>query len=401
MNIAIIRETKIPPDFRVVMSPEQCLQLRAQGVDIVVQSSPNRIFSDDEYSSLGVTVVEDVSDYDVLLGVKEVEIDQLLPEKTYFFFSHTIKKQPYNRGLLQKVMSLQSRLIDYEVLTDENNKRLIAFGYFAGIVGAYNAVWGYGRRHQLFDLPRLYQCHDYNQATREFEKIKLPPIKIVLTGSGRVSTGAAQVLDDMKIARVSPLDFLTREFDYPVYTQLSPLEYARHKEKSSFEVDEFYEHPDRFDSQFSPYTQHSNIMINGIYWDNSAPVFFTKEDMKNDDFKIELIADITCDIAPVASIPSTLRATTIKDPYFRYDPLAEKENPAFTGEGIDMMTIDNLPNEVPRDASQSFGEQFIREILPSLLEGYDSDVISRGTITADGKLTPRFAYLQDYVDDNS
>lgn len=400
MKIGIIREGKVPQDARVVLKPSQCAFLReTEGANLVVQQSPIRCYTDEEYRKKGVPVVESVEDCDILIGVKEVPIEQLLADKTYFFFSHTIKEQPYNRELLRTVLAKNIRLIDYEALVDRNGKRLIAFGFFAGMVGAHNALLTYGRRTGEFSLIRMKDVFDYGQVKKTYSNIDWPPIKIVLTGKGRVGTGAAKVLDDMGIRRVTPEQYLTVDYSEPVYTQIDYDKYVRPRPGSGRNLSDFYEHPEDFESVFAPYAKVSDVMINGVYWDNRAPVFFTREEMRSDDFKIQTIADITCDIAPVSSIPSTLRATTIDNPFMGYDPFSEQETEPFQKGSIDMMTIDNLPNELPRDSSTSFGQQFIEHIWPEIASNsFDSGVLLRGTVAVDGQLGPEFEYLKRYVE---
>ncbi len=398
MNIGIIREGKVPPDSRVPLTPRQAQKINANfPVQVFVQPSALRCYTDVEYQQAGVTLSPDLLHCDVLMGVKEVPIEQLMPNKTYFFFSHTIKKQPYNRQLLQAILEKNSTLIDYEVLTNAQGKRVIAFGKFAGMVGAHNALWTYAQRTKAFELPRLSDFQDYAAAKSFYETVQFPAVKIVLTGTGRVGQGAALVLKDMGIRKVSPEDFLEKEFEEAVFTQLRCEHYVTHQQKKAFSTQHFYAYPGEYKSIFEPYTQAADIMINGIFWDNEAPAFFTREDMQHSDFNIQVISDVTCDIAPVSSIPSTLRATTIDEPVFGYDPQMGTETTAFQPHVIDMMTIDNLPNELPRDASKSFGEQFIEHVLPELLKS-ESAMIGRATIATGGALTKTYHYLQGYVD---
>lgn len=397
MKIGIIREGKTPPDSRVPLTPQQCQHLiQHKGLDIVVQPSPNRCFPDEAYQALGVPMTEDLSDRDVLMGVKEVPIDQLVADKTYFFFSHTIKEQSYNRKLLQAIVAKNIRLIDYEVLTNEKGQRLIAFGKFAGMVGAHNGIMTYGSRTGQFTLKRMKDCLDYAEAKSIYSQMQWPALRIVLTGTGRVGRGAAMVLDDMGIRKVSPEDYLSQQYGEAVYTQLQCKDYAQRKDGSAFDKSTFYTQPQLFESCFAAYAQNSDIMINGIYWDNEAPAFFTVEEMKQSDFRIEVIADVTCDIAPVSSIPSTLKASTIADPVFGFDPKTGQETQAYQAGMVDMMTIDNLPNELPRDASEAFGQQFIDTILDELLHE-NSPVITRATVAVNGGLGEHFAYLNDYL----
>lgn len=397
MKIGIIREGKVPTDSRVPLTPKQCDFAKEDfQVDIVVEASPLRCYKDEEYIREGVTITDDLSDCDVLLGVKEVPIHQLIPNKTYFFFSHTIKKQPHNQKLLWAVLDKNIRLIDYEVLKDKNDSRLIAFGKFAGMVGAHNALWTYAQRTGDFSLPRMKDFHDYKEAKDFYKTVQFPNVKIVLTGTGRVATGAAEVLRDMGIRKVSPTEFLEQSFDHAVFTQLGCPDYVARKDGKPYVKEDFYGHPNRYKSIFEPYYLAADILVNGIFWDRNAPAFFKVEEMARPDFKIKVIADVTCDIAPEASIPSTLRASTIANPIFGFDPKTGKETQPHLHGCIDMMTIDNLPNELPRDASESFGLMFLTHVLPELLKER-SRVIEHGTITENGHLAKHFRYLEDYA----
>ncbi len=398
MQIVLIRERKMPPDARVALTPAQCLQVQAQfPATLQVELAPDRCFANAEYEAAGIPLTNEPQRADLLLGIKEVPIQALIPEKTYCFFSHTIKKQAYNRDLLRTILDRGIRLIDYEVLTDARGKRLVAFGYFAGMVGAHNALYTYGRRTEAFDLPRMIDCRDYAEAKSIYAHLRLPPVRIVLTGTGRVGQGARQVLLDMGIRQVHPRDFLQQTYSAPVFTQLGVSEYVRRSDGRPFESLDFYQQPENFVSAFTPYAQTADIMINGIFWDNRAPAFFTKAEMRDPAFQIQVIADVTADIAPVASIPSSLRPSSIHRPVYGYDPVAEHEVPPHQPGVIDMMVVDNLPNELPRDASKAFGQQLIRYILPEFFRP-QSEVLERATVAIDGRLGKHFQYLQDFVD---
>lgn len=396
MKIAIIREEKTPPDSRVPLAPFQVAELIKKGYQIEVQRSPNRCFKDAEYESLGIPMIDNITNQDFLLGVKEVPVDNILEGKTYFMFSHTIKEQPYNAKLIQKIIKQQSTLIDYEVLVDEKDKRVIAFGKFAGMVGAHNALYTFGKQSNSFELPRMKDLDDYEAAKKVYKTIDLPNVKIALTGTGRVSNGAALVLEDMGIKKVTPKSYINDTFDCAVFTQLSSEFYAKRKDGLAFgEMQHFYDHPKEYESNFLQYLQPTDIFINGIYWHPEAPAFFTTEDMRNENFAIKVIADVTCDIAPEASVPSTLRPSTIADPVYGYNTQTESETPAYSGD-VDVMAIDNLPNELPKDASKAFGNMFITKVL-SPLENGDDSIIKRGTIVNKGQLTERFSYLKSYA----
>ena len=397
MKIGIIREGKVPPDYRVPLTPDHCKTIKEKyPVEIVAQRSENRCYTDQEYQNAGIDLVDNVDDCDVLMGVKEVKIKDLIADKKYFFFSHTIKEQPYNKTLLQEILKKNIQLIDYEVLTNDTGARIIAFGKFAGMVGAHNGIMAYGKKTGSFDLKRMKDCTDYEDAKEVYKNLKLPPMRIVLTGTGRVSNGAAEVLRDMNIKQVSPEDYLNSAFSVPVFTQISSLEYVKKKNGSPFSKKEFYKSPENFQSNFLPFQQKSDILINGMYWNNDAPALFTLDDLKEDDFSIKVIADVTCDIAPVASVPTTIKASTIADPLFGYDKLKQEECSWENENAICMMTIDNLPNEMPRDASLSFGQQFVSFVIEELLDE-NSTLIERATIAKNGSLGDHFKYLSDYV----
>ncbi len=398
MKIGILREGKVPPDSRVPIAPAQCKIIKDRApIEVVVQPFAGRCFSDKEYLAAGARLQEDLGECQILMGVKEVPVDLLMEDKTYLFFSHTIKMQSYNRKLLQAVLKKHIRLIDYEVLTNEEGNRLIAFGRFAGMVGAHNALYTYGRRTGSFHLRRMKDCRDYAEAKFLYKSIPWPPLKIVLTGTGRVGAGAAEVLHDMGIMEVDAADFLNKSFSKAVFTQLRTPQYVAHKRGGLFDPRHYYTHPEEYRSTFAPFASTADIFINGIFWDNRAPAFFTLEEMQRDDFHIQVIADVTCDIAPVSSVPSTIRASTIAQPVYGFDPFTGLEVPPWHQGAIDVMAIDNLPNEMPRDASTAFGHMFLDAVLPEFFKSH-SAVLERATIADGGKLCPRFAYLQGFVD---
>jgi saccharopine dehydrogenase (NAD+, L-lysine forming) len=397
-KIGLIKEGKIPPDKRVPFTPAQTeeIEQRFPTVKIVCQESPVRCFKDDEYRNLNIEVSSNLNDCDVLMGIKEVPIESLIENKTYLFFSHTIKKQPHNRKLLQAILKKNIRLIDYEALKDYQGNRLIAFGRFAGIVGAYNGLWTYGKRYNLFTVRRAFDCFDINDLKLELRKVQLPPIKIILTGAGRVAKGAMETLDTAGIRKVSPGDFLTKSFDEPVYTQLSSADYHERIEGGNFNREEFHQHPERYRSLFVKFTKVAQLLLAGAFWNPRAPVLFTREDMLSKEFKIKVIADITCDIN--GSVPSTQRASTIPEPLYDYDPVTNSILPPLSGEDyVTSMAVDNLPCELPRSASEEFGRDLIDRILKPLLVNDSEGIIRRGTITEHGQLTEEFSYLQDYV----
>ena len=398
-TIGLVREGRIPFDKRVPFSPLQAEEIvqRFPNVHVLVQESNVRGFKDPEYTELDIPVAIDLSACDILMGIKEVQIPDLIANKTYLFFSHTIKKQPHNKKLLQEILRKKIRLIDYEVLRDTQGNRLVAFGRFAGIVGAYNGLLTYGKRYGLFKLRRAFECFDINDLKLEIRNIKLPPIKIVLTGAGRVAKGAMETLDTAGVRKVNPQDFLNKTFDEPVYVQLSSAEYHQRKEGGHFNRDEFHNNPEQYEARFAPFTEVTDLLLAGAYWNPKAPRLFTREDMLSGRFKIKVIADITCDID--GSIPSTKKATSIADPLYDYDPKSDSLEPAMSGEQfVTVMAIDNLPCELPRSASEEFGRDLIDKILKPLLGEDPTKTIARATITENGKLTDNFQYLKDYAE---
>lgn len=399
VKLGIIKEGKIPVDKRVPFTPAQAKEVEEvfPDVKVICQSSEIRCFEDSEYLQNGVQVEESVADCDILMGVKEVPLDQLIANKTYFFFSHTIKEQPYNRKLLQTILEKKIRLIDYEVLTDTTGARIVAFGRYAGIVGAYNGILTFGQRYNLFNLRRAHECFDLEDLKTEYSKVSLPAVKIAVTGGGRVSKGAMEVLHGMGIRKVTPAEFLAERFDHAVYCQLNTRDYNKPKGGGEFIRADFYEHPENYEGDFLKYAQVADILIAGAYWDPAAPVLFRREDIMAPDFRIRVIADITCDIE--GSIPSTKRPCTVAEPVYDYNPSEDKVEQPYSDEGnITVMAVDNLPCELPRNASEDFGRELIDNVLPHLFGNDNDEVIKRATITENGSLTEGYSYLKNYVE---
>ena len=398
MKFGIIKERKNPPDRRVVFSPEKLQEFQQQfpAATIVVESSDIRVFSDDAYLNAGFEVTTDLSDCDVLIGVKEVPIDALIPNKKYFFFSHTIKKQPYNRNLLKAVLDKNIALYDHEVITDTKGNRLIGFGRYAGLVGAYNGFRALGLRESTFQLPKAENSADLQALIDQLNTIELPAIKILLTGSGKVAKGAKEILDAMHIKSVSTSDYLTTNFEVPVYCKIDVLEYNKRKDGQVLTNRDFYNNPSDYESDFMRFAAVTDYFIAGHFFGDGSPFLFTKEDAKKDHFKIRLVADISCDIdGPVAS---TLRASTIADPVYGYDPATATEVNFKTPSAIAVMAVDNLPCELPKDASEGFGTLFLEHVIPAFYNDDKEEVLDRAKMTSEGKLTKRYAYLQAYLE---
>jgi alanine dehydrogenase len=398
MKFGIIKERKNPPDRRVVFTPEELVRLKTEHSDaeIKVESSDIRIFTDEQYSNLGIEVTDDVSDCDVLFGVKEVPIDALIPNKKYFFFSHTIKKQLHNRKLLQAILDKKIDLYDHETIVDANNRRLIGFGRYAGIVGAYNGFRAFGLKFELFNLAKAETLSGKDELITRLKRQTLPNIKIVLTGHGKVGMGAKEILDGIKIKQVSTEDFLTKIYSQPVYTQIDVLDYNKRIDGTVLNNQDFYKNPQEYTSNFERFTKVADIFMAGHFHANGAPDILTQDMLKAADCKIKVVADISCDVdGPIAC---TIKASTIADPIFGYLPSENKEVAFTHPAAIVVMSVDNLPCELPKDASEGFGEMFMQHVIPAFFNGDKDGILARAKMTENGKLTERFAYLQDYVD---
>lgn len=398
MKFGIIKERKNPPDKRVVLSPEACKLLlnKYQDLEIKVESSDVRTFSDREYEETGIEITTDISDCDVLFGVKEVPLEALIPNKKYFFFSHTIKKQSYNRDLLAAILDKNIELYDHEVITGSNGIRLVAFGRYAGIVGAYNTLRTYGLKMKLYALPGAEHLRDQAALVTELRKIGLPNIKIAITGTGRVSNGVKEILDAINIKQVTPNDYLNKTFETPVYVQLGVLNYNKRRDGRELNEQDFFDNAPAYQSDFMRFAKVSDVYIASHFYGEGAPFIFSREDAKDPGFKIKVVGDISCDIdGPVAS---TIRSSTIAAPNYGYDPMTEEEVDFLNKEAIAVMAVDNLPCELPRDASVGFAKNFVDYVIPAFFDGDKDGILERGRMTKNGKLTYRYSYLQTYLD---
>ncbi len=397
VTIGLIREGKVPADNRVALTPAQCKWIHARnaGIRVVAQTSANRCFSDREYEMAGVEVKEDMQECDILMGIKEVPANSLIADKTYLFFSHTRKQQPYNQALFRKILEKKITLIDYECLEFEDGQRMIGFGFFAGVVGAHNGLMAYGKRTGLFELGRVYKQRSFRELIHTYFGLKIPNVKIAVTGSGRVAHGILEVMTLVGIHEVEPDDYLVRRFAYPVYTQLKSADLYRSKQTGKYNRIDFHENPQHYESLFLPYTRQTDILMNGIYWEPTMPRLFEKEAVSDDDFIIQTIADVTDD--KDGSVPINLGDQTIEDPVYGVNRKSFEKTAPYIEGSIDVMAVGNLPNELPRDASRYFGEQLIKYILEDLVKNNGSDIISRATMVKQGQLTPGFHYLKEYA----
>ena len=398
MKFGIIKERKNPPDRRVVFSPNELAKIKQQYPSCIVkvESSDIRIFTDLDYQSMGIEVTNDISDCDILFGVKEVPVDYLIPNKSYFFFSHTIKKQPYNRKLLQAVLEKNIDLYDHETIIDAHNRRLIGFGRYAGIVGTYNAFRAFGIKFELFKMPKAETLSGKDALIAHLKRQVLPPLKIVVTGTGKVGNGAKEILEAMKIKEVSVDNYLTKNYTQPVYTQIDVLDYNKRKDGQFLDFTDFHNNPTEYISDFERFTKVSDIYISGHFYANEAPAILTREMLQANDCKIKVVADVSCDVnGPIAC---TLRSSTIAEPLYGYLPSENKEVDVFHPAAIVVMAVDNLPCELPKDASEGFGQMFSEHVIPAFFNGDKDGILKRAKMTENGKLTERFGYLQDYVD---
>jgi saccharopine dehydrogenase (NAD+, L-lysine forming) len=397
IKMGILKEEKTPVERRVPFSPMQCSELVRQypGLEIIVQHSKDRCYTDEEYASFGLPLSDNLSECDILMGLKERPVDLLFPGKKYFIFSHTTKKQVHNREMLKAMLAKNIELVDYECLTDTHQNRVIGFGRYAGIIGTYNGIRGYGMRYNLFNLKPAHMCRDKEELLEEIDRVRLSNIKILLTGGGRVANGATEALGMLKIRKVTPYEFLHCSFREAVYCQLHSKDMYLTRDGSSWDLRDFYHHSENYASSFLPYTKECDLLITGHFWDGKAPALFTKDQMKLPDFHISVIADITCDVP--GSVPSTLRPSSILEPFYGYNPVTEQLDIPFAKNTITVMAVDNLPCELPREASEDFGKELMERVMPCLFGVDKENMIERATIAKAGKLTSTYSFLADYV----
>jgi len=396
LKIGLIKEGKNPSDNRVALTPAHCkfINKTQDGLSVVVQKSDSRCYSDREYKIAGVELREDLSDCDILLGIKEVSLEMLIPNKTYLFFSHTKKLQPYNQKLIKEIIAKKITLIDYECLEHEDGKRIIGFGFFAGVVGAHNGMMAYGNKTGAFHLDRVNSTKSFNDLIHTYFGLNLPPIKIAVTGSGRVAHGVLEIMNLLGIHEVEPEDYLEKQFPYPVYVHLKGRDLYVHKETLTYNRNDFHKNPSNYKCTFHQYILHTDILMNGIYWDHDIPRLFEKEDLKDPNFNIKTIADITDDL--YGSVPCNLGDSTIADPVYGVDKITFEKTAPYLPNTVDVMSVGNLPNELPRDASRYFGQQLIKHVLIDIIDG-NSAIINKATIVKNGELTEHYSYMKEYA----
>jgi hypothetical protein len=396
IKIGLIREGKIPADNRVALTPAQCKWIHKNSTDvrIIAQSSEHRCFTDTEYARAGVEVKKDMRDCDIMFGIKEVPVNELIENKKYLFFSHTKKMQPHNQNMFREILKNKITLIDYECLEHDDGQRILGFGFFAGVVGAHNGMMAFGKRTKTYRLERVYMQNSFRKLIHTYFGLKLPNIKVVVTGSGRVAHGVLEVMNLLGIIEVEPDEFLQRNFSYPVFVQLKGNDLYEHLLTNRYNREDFHAYPQNYHCKFLPYAKVADILMNGIYWDEHMPRLFEWQDLSAADFKICTIADITDDKG--GSVPCNIGDGTMEEPVYGVDKSNGKRTDPYLPGSIDIMAIGNLPNELPRDASRYFGEQLIKYVLADLING-NSPIIEKATMVDKGELAAFYHYLKEYA----
>ena len=404
-KIGIIRESRTD-DKRTPLVPKNVKSLlnKFNNTKIIVQPSETRCFSNDEYEKESAIIDENLSECDIILGVKEIEPNRLIPNKTYIFFSHTAKIQEDNsavaqgtpgmdkKKLLNEIQSKNITLIDYENIRDNLSRRYLGFGRFAGIVGCYNSLNLYLLKTNQEQMPRAYELDSYEKLIENIKKKNFKNLKILVTGDGRVAKGVLEFLKLTNLKNITPKECISANNLSSYYCNLPTSKYVISKDNKQFDLQHFIRFPNLYKSQLGSYMQNINLLISSHYWDPKSPKLFEKKDLFNFK-KLEVIGDITCDIN--GSIPTTIRSTTIKDPYFYLNIETFKEVEKNYND-LAIMAVDNLPSELPRDSSEEFGNGIVNHVLPYIIE-QDDGRIKKATITYNGKFLPSYNYIRDYI----
>jgi len=404
-KIAVIRESRTD-DSRTPLAPAHFKELSSKFPDfsITVQPSKHRCFSDQEYEDKGAIINEDLSDCDLILGVKEIEPDLLIPSKSYMFFSHTSKIQPDNsaaaqgtpgmdkKELLRKILSKKVTLIDYENIRDDLNRRYLGFGRFAGIVGCYNSLNLYLETIGQKPMPRAYELNTYEKLKDNIDKRDFGNARIIITGDGRVARGSLEFLEFANIQKVSLDEYLQNNNTSAVFCNLPTSSYVSHKYGNDFDLQHFINSPEMYISVLEKYMPSTSMLISAHYWDPKSPRLLEKKDIEKYN-NLKVIGDITCDVN--GSIPTTSRPSTIIDPYYYVDRTTLQEVNQHN-QAIAVMAVDNLPSELPKDSSKEFGDGIVNEVLPYILKK-DDGRIKRATITENDDFLPSYKYLTNYI----
>ena len=399
-NIGIVRESR-NDENRTPLVPEHIKKYKESNpnINFIIQPSNNRCFSDEEYELCGAKINENLNECSIIFGVKEIDPNILINNRTYLFFSHTFKinKQQKNiekhkKDLLLSILNKKITLIDYENIRGKNGTRCLGFGRFAGIVGCYNTLNLLLRVLGKQSLASAYKINDYERLVLNLKNLYFPKTKILVTGDGRVAKGVIELLNQTNIKAVSKKDFLEKKFDQPIFCNLETKDYVTNNSSTNFNLEHFINNPQDYSSSALQYLKETNILISAHYWDPSSPKIFENEDLKVLQ-NLKIVGDITCDIN--GSVPTTIRSTTIEEPNYwieRYNLKEIDEN----NDGIAVMAVDNLPSELPRDSSTEFSEGIINEVLPFLLKEDDGRILN-GTITTDGSFLEKYNYLNNYI----
>ena len=399
-NIGIVRESR-NDENRTPLVPEHIKKYKESNpnINFIIQPSNSRCFSDEEYELCGAKINENLNECSIIFGVKEIDPNILINNRTYLFFSHTFKinKQQKNiekhkKDLLLSILNKKITLIDYENIRGKNGTRCLGFGRFAGIVGCYNTLNLLLRVLGKQSLASAYKINDYERLVLNLKNLYFPKTKILVTGDGRVAKGVIELLNQTNIKAVSKKDFLEKKFDQPIFCNLETKDYVTNNSSTNFNLEHFINNPQDYSSSALQYLKETNILISAHYWDPSSPKIFENEDLK-DLQNLKIVGDITCDIN--GSVPTTIRSTTIEEPNYWIERYTLKEIDE-NNDGIAVMAVDNLPSELPRDSSTEFSEGIINEVLPFLLKEDDGRILN-GTITTDGSFLEKYNYLNDYI----
>ena len=402
-NIGIIRESR-NDENRTPLVPEHIKKYKESNpnINFIIQPSNSRCFADEEYELCGAKINENLNECSIIFGVKEIDPNILINNKTYLFFSHTFKidKKQKNIGkdkkeLLLSILNKKIKLIDYENIREKNGNRCLGFGIFAGIVGCYNTLKLFLKVLGKQSLASAYKINDYERLVLNLKNLYFPKAKVLVTGDGRVSKGVIELLNQTNIKEVSKKDFLEKKFDDPIFCNLETKDYVINNSSTNFNLEHFIKNPREYSSSALQYLKETNIFISAHYWEPSSPKIFENEDLKNLP-SLNIVGDITCDIN--GSVPTTIRSSTIKKPNYWIDRNNLKEIEE-NNDGIAVMAGDNLPSELPRDSSAEFSEGIIKEVLPFLLNEDDGRILN-GTITTDGSFLEKYNYLYNYININ-
>ena len=407
ITLSIIKEARIDEN-RTPLVPSQTSNLldKLSNLKIIVQPSKNRCFKDEDYLKAGAEITDDLSNADIILGVKEVEISKLIENKTYLFFSHTSKVRHYinkatqdkaiiyKKELLREVIKKKVTLIDYENIRNISGEayRYLGFGRFAGIVGCYNTLNLYLKLQNKQLLPRAFEINSYEKIKELISKQSFNKLKILQTGRGNVAKGSMEILKLANIKQISINDYLKKKYDEAVFCNISTREYIERIDNKNFSYQDLILNPHKYRSKMKNFLFDTDILITGHYWDSKFPKFFSSNQI-NEFKKLKIIGDITCDIN--GAIPTTIRSTSIAKPYYSIDKNSFKEI-SLGSEGIAVMAVDNLPSELSCDSSEEFGNNLTSEVLPYLINK-DDGRINRATTASNGKFCSPFSYLENFI----